>query len=44
MPLPVRRTADARRENIERITRGYNKAGELGSEEPTQATVEGESA
>jgi hypothetical protein len=29
MPIPVRRTADARRENIGKLTRGYNKAGEV---------------
>ena len=29
MPIPVRRTADARRENVEKLTRGYNKAGSL---------------
>jgi len=29
MPIPVRRTADARRENVGKLTRGYNKAGEM---------------
>jgi len=29
MPIPVRRTADARRENVGKLTRGYNKAGEV---------------
>lgn len=29
MPIPVRRTADARRDNFENLTKGYHKAGEL---------------